>query len=451
MCGLVGVITKNLNGFNKDQADIFDNLLYIDALRGMDSTGVFLVNKHGEMDLAKEASCASTFRRQPEYRGMLTSAVRDGAAMFGHNRAATKGSIVDANAHPFVVDDNITLIHNGTLWGNHKELADVEVDSHAIAHVIHRNGGDVEKALQELSGAYALIWHNFKERSINFVRNTQRPLHWIETNRGWIWASEGNMIDWILSRYKNLGPVGEVKLLPDSEHISFIQTASGWDIKQEKIVLEKPRTYSNAGWNQSHTRYPYGVDYSDMGGESCLTPEEEDWIKCNRNPTLNQPAPVVLTAPFPRLPSPLTVVQDTPRLKKEEQALAASLGVNMSNAKFMNNSVTIKDDTYKTATCFDFLQVSRDGPSMGYFLYARLKDNPDYLVKLHLPASTSDAELLDLTINNQERVFRLKNRSWTAYHDASHGIGYGLFTAISMIEPIEDVSDATIYKGTVDV
>ena len=172
MCGLVGVVTKNGNGLTRDQVDAFNDLLFIDALRGMDSTGVFLIDRDGSMDMAKEATASPEFRTKAEYKDLLASAFRSGRALVGHNRAATRGTVTDQNAHPFVVDDRITLVHNGTLWNGWEKMtkSKVDVDSHAIAHKIHECGDDVEKALQQVDGAYALIWHDFKNNTLNFIQ-----------------------------------------------------------------------------------------------------------------------------------------------------------------------------------------------------------------------------------------------------------------------------------------
>jgi len=135
--------------------DAYNALLYIDSLRGMDSTGSILIENNGDVSWNKEATTSPLFTQLPEHRKQLNEAFQRGRALVGHNRAATRGVINDENAHPFTVDNRITLVHNGTLTGDHRKLADVDVDSHAIAHVIHENDGDVEKAIKQINGAYA--------------------------------------------------------------------------------------------------------------------------------------------------------------------------------------------------------------------------------------------------------------------------------------------------------
>ena len=196
MCGLVAVISKKEFGFNFSDRDIFDQLLYADALRGVDSTGVFSVNKYGNVSMRKSAQNSATFRDTKTYQDWLSEAYQSGRIMVGHNRAATKGAKVDQNAHPFIAD-HICLVHNGTLH-SHKHLADVDVDSHAIAISMAKSG--YEKTLQDIFGAYALIWYNAKEKKLHIARNNQRPLHMVDTKDAIYIASEDKMLEWVLDR-----------------------------------------------------------------------------------------------------------------------------------------------------------------------------------------------------------------------------------------------------------
>lgn len=209
MCGIVGMISKHPSGFYMKDAALLDQMLYADALRGDDSTGLFGVTTEGNVHLLKEASCSTIFMADKKYDEFQRTMISNMKFVVGHNRSSTKGSITDKNAHPFNEGD-ITLVHNGTLW-SHKHLKDVDVDSHAICHIINERGA--QQALNDILGAYALVWYDNKDQSLYLARNKERPLHILETDTIYYIASEINMLYWLLSR--NGISIGE----KDAKHI----------------------------------------------------------------------------------------------------------------------------------------------------------------------------------------------------------------------------------------
>lgn len=188
MCGIVGVIAKEKAlGFSTVHRNVFEQMLYVNALRGNDSTGVFMVKRNGGVEWAKQASWPQAFMQDTIGKQLLTKMVWEGIAMVGHNRKATYGVVKDENAHPFI-EDKIILVHNGTLT-NHKELdKDVEVDSHAIASTINKYG--VLKAIQKIQGAFSVVAYNTETREVYMFRNTERPLFLGEIPGAWVFSSE---------------------------------------------------------------------------------------------------------------------------------------------------------------------------------------------------------------------------------------------------------------------
>lgn len=194
MCGIVAVVTAFSNGFSTAESEVFRDLLFMDTLRGVDSTGVFGADKYGNVQIHKEATSAPWFISSPEYREFSSNLVRNGLFAVGHNRAATRGTINDKNAHPFSVDDKIVLVQNGTFYGDHKHIHDTEVDTEALAHLVAREP-DIEKALKQVNAAYALMWYDVEKKELNVIRNNDRPLYVCYTKMGGIiFASEGEMI-----------------------------------------------------------------------------------------------------------------------------------------------------------------------------------------------------------------------------------------------------------------
>jgi hypothetical protein len=107
-------------------------------------------------------------------------------ACFGHNRAATRGEVKDANAHPFQ-EGHITLIHNGTLntWHNlcgHD--SGITVDSHAIAYALSKRSW--QEVLPEINGAFALAWSDAKENKVYITTNGERPIWYAHDDQGTI-------------------------------------------------------------------------------------------------------------------------------------------------------------------------------------------------------------------------------------------------------------------------
>ena len=432
MCGLVAVISKMGYGFHKEQVDAFDNLLYIDALRGMDSTGVFMVDKEGNMDMAKEASAAHDFRNTPEFQAMKTKAIQKGVALIGHNRSATRGTITDENAHPFVVDDRITLVHNGTLFGNHKLLADTEVDSHAIAHTIHNKGDDVEAALQELSGAYALMWHDFKNKTINMVRNSQRPLHFVETDNAWYWASEANMLYWILARY-SMKTLGDIASLKEGTLVTYTQGKDNkFTVGLKDLTLVKPTSVYTAGWSGVHSRTPVweGMD-DDEYDEYYMSRRVKRNALANGYHDLEEKSNV-LELPAPKAasrihPTPHDVMQTT--IEEEKMALLCDISFNFQ--RFNHLASNIPTNSWQYGLFFEYIEVIKHNPAAGYYLYAALEDEPDFIVKVYIPGTTPENYILDLCVNKKRAHFHMTSSIFRSYTGKQKelGAGYGIFNS----------------------
>lgn len=195
MCGIVGIIPKYKTGILSWHTGIFSQLLYADQLRGTDGTG-FFYDTGDRTSICKAPAQASDFLTYPEVEAALTEAAKISTFLIGHNRAATKGNKVWNNTHPFR-HGPITLVHNGTLC-SHKDIADVDVDSHAICVGIAERG--YEETLKTIDGAFALVWYNSDEEKLYLVRNNQRPLNLIETQGYYILCSEAALGVWIAER-----------------------------------------------------------------------------------------------------------------------------------------------------------------------------------------------------------------------------------------------------------
>jgi len=202
MCGIVGFVTGYSNGLAYNEADMFQDMLFVDTLRGVDSTGVFSVDYNSNVDILKEATHGLRFISSGEFKQFKGKLISRGQFVVGHNRAATRGVVTDENAHPFYVDDKIVLVQNGTFIGDHKHLKNTEVDTHAIAHVLAEED-NIETALQKVNSAYALVWFNADKQELQILRNDDRPLFVAYTKSGgFVFASEEGTITWAANRNK---------------------------------------------------------------------------------------------------------------------------------------------------------------------------------------------------------------------------------------------------------
>lgn len=250
MCGIVGMVTRLHNGFTRADTILFQQALIVDALRGLDSTGMFSVNTAGDIDCIKVASHPFRLLQNKEAAEFMTEAIWKGKVLVGHNRKATTGKVINENAHPFQ-EEHIVLVHNGMVYNADsvaKEAGvEVEVDSHIIAHILAKEENVVE-ALKKLRGAFAVVWYDQRKNSLNLVRNNDRPLFIAEHNNLTIFGSEAKMLDWLLDR----------------NGIS--------NYKIEPVPVETVISFSLADNERSTTSASFrGIDYSPFQGTQSTT------------------------------------------------------------------------------------------------------------------------------------------------------------------------------------
>lgn len=260
MCGIVAVISAWTNGFTRNEANLFRDMLYFDTLRGWDSTGVFGVDRLGNLDLLKGAVSGPEFIQTKDFDDFLTKMVKDGRFAVGHNRAATRGVVKDENAHPFVVDDNIVLVQNGSYKGDHKHLKDTEVDTEALAHVIAEEP-DIAKALQKVDASYALMWYEVKNKMLRIIRNKERPLFTARTKSGgMLFASEPMTI--IHAAMRQSVELKEKPYEVEEHNLVTMQFPEykTWELTNEKI--DATYRWQNRGTSHSSGRKFPETDYS---------------------------------------------------------------------------------------------------------------------------------------------------------------------------------------------
>lgn len=257
MCGIVAMVVKANNGLAKRTEDSFYQLLYADTLRGDDSTGIIGVDKDTSFHIAKEANEATWFINQYRQSKASRDMWASGKAFIGHNRKKTIGAVKDETAHPFVVNDEFAMVHNGTLFGHKTTLADTEVDSEALAIHMHKAFTEgtkevLEEALGKVNGAYATVSYDQRTHKVHVLRNKERPMSYVETNDGWFFASEAPMLFWILAR-NGYGPKElDIKALP--EHQLFSIDLDTNRVETMELTIKKPSIPTMAATGETTTK-----------------------------------------------------------------------------------------------------------------------------------------------------------------------------------------------------
>lgn len=248
ICGLVGVAGNLL----PRDVSYFKQALHADEFRGVHSTGitrvVHPVAADMEVEHVKMALPISQFKYMPMYKMMVDNTLHT-TALLGHNRHATKGAADNhAYAHPFQ-HGHINLMHNGSLVTHaHLTTEHFTVDSEAICKALVTTS--IEELVPKLRGAFALVWTDSNEQTLNFVRNDERPLALaFNHKRNTIyWASEKDMLHWLLNREgitTNKVDYDEIVVLPIGEVWSFPMTKNSVNIKDMiKTPVELTEAYS---------------------------------------------------------------------------------------------------------------------------------------------------------------------------------------------------------------
>lgn len=213
MCGIVGIVAKTSGGFYKPEADLFDEMLYLDGVRGMDSTGVFSVSFKNRVDVLKQASNPGIFNTMKSFHKFKEELPKSGKIVIGHNRKATSGDISSVNAHPFD-SGGIVLVHNGYIANADAIDKTVEVDSQSIITALKEEKEPV-KAIAKLFGAFAIVWYNHGNKKLYLARNSDRPLSIMHTERHMFIASEREMLEYLFTRNKLTASGAPIELTPN--------------------------------------------------------------------------------------------------------------------------------------------------------------------------------------------------------------------------------------------
>lgn len=261
MCGIIGMLGK----ITKMDEKLFKSLLTMDIVRGKDSTGVFSVGQ--EIMWFKDTTTPPEFYEAKGYDQVFLNAI-GGTGIIGHNRAATLGVVNKDNAHPFY-HDGIIGVHNGTLNEFLPVDKDFGTDSEGIFYDLSKR--TAKEVVEDLDGAFALVWYSDNEQTWYVCRNDERPLHYFMGKDAgsdqMIISSEEGILYAALSRagYPSVTPdlIQEFKkgvlysIKAEQDKLTTIK------IVEEEVTLKDP-------WAAYRSRYANYNSYNNYGADTWL-------------------------------------------------------------------------------------------------------------------------------------------------------------------------------------
>lgn len=255
MCGIVGIVSKLAQGFYQSDVELFKNMLVADSVRGTEGTGMFGVDKNtSDVTVLKQASNPYDLINTRHFESMMTNMERDFHIIVGHNRKATGTTIKNDNTHPFV-EEHITLVHNGVIWNKDSPKDEIEVDSHIVCYNFAHKG--VIETLKSTDGAFAFVWYNALTKKLHMARNDQRPLYIYNRFDRLFFASEKEMLYWLIKRETRQAVV-EMKDIESVPTETLLTITPGEHFKLEKQSVRYYVTPARQFFQDSNIDDMYG-------------------------------------------------------------------------------------------------------------------------------------------------------------------------------------------------
>lgn len=268
MCGLIGVASTERLKNSRNRGEAFADGMWMNTLRGDHSTGfaaIAIDKEKEEPYIFKRAMNGPDFLSMAQTQRVLKD-IEKFSMLLGHNRFSTIGSHSTSNAHPFNFG-HITLTHNGHVNNAVSLLpagktCPIYVDSAQVAMAMSLIGE--KEVLERATGAFAFVWHDAKDGTLNFARNTDRPLKFCyvkDENTMW-WMSERAMLWAALDRNKIIieGPMYNV---PEKLWFKF-------NPKNLREYTTIPFVHRSLGGTRS-TAVTAGTDKATTGGNTAAS------------------------------------------------------------------------------------------------------------------------------------------------------------------------------------
>ena len=200
MCSISGIIKY---GKAPILAEMIDQLLLSLEHRGLDATGIALVND-GEIYVYKSNDSAWLFTTKKEYKNFILEKLNERTQIvLLHTRSYTKGDPRDnENNHP-VFAGNCAIVHNGVIYNDDEVFKEMRldrkaaVDSDVIRAIVDEYGltHEAVRELENLRGSVAsAIISNEEPGKVLLLRSGNPLIVAATSNEHFIFASEKHAI-----------------------------------------------------------------------------------------------------------------------------------------------------------------------------------------------------------------------------------------------------------------
>lgn len=284
MCGIVGIAGKITH---QAKNVVFKDFLDVCQVRGRDSTGVIKVRNDANQSYTWVKS-VGTPTNLFDFRKYESEIERgDAVALVGHCRHKTSGEVSVKNAHPFdFPDEGIIGVHNGTLRSYHnlEGYTYRKVDSEVLYEHLSKNGP--KDTFEKVKGAYACVWWNDNDSTLNFFRNEERPLWftWSKDMEMMFWASEIWMfavVERKIELWSGTDDKGKDKYLALPVHKLWSFTINPKAGKDDRILTMKPVKIIEPAKEPVRQVVGYGPNYRSASyddGDWVRDPDTQVWM-----------------------------------------------------------------------------------------------------------------------------------------------------------------------------
>ncbi len=255
MCGIFGVLVGGGATVDFGTVDATLAALYrLSESRGKESAGLHVYRPRDGSGWTLKGACrAAELMRTPEFRRILSEAVRPAFAVTGsaapvaliaHSRLVTNGTAdLAANNQP-VRWGPVTIVHNGivvndgALWAANTHLArHAEVDTEVLAALLADRGAAGEGpasatagVFRAVRGAASIAWAADDEPIVTLATNTGDLHVVVDRTRGWVvFASERHILS------EALAPLGQDD---EAAPITWIAPGTGRTVDLETLAVE---------------------------------------------------------------------------------------------------------------------------------------------------------------------------------------------------------------------